>query len=185
MKNKQLVFTIFTLMVLAQLLIPASMIFQNNSVLKNGEKFNFKLQPIDPSDPFRGEYIVLAFTDEVYFEQNNEHWQENTLVYAIFENDKNGYAYIAELRRKAPKETANYLALKVDYVNNDEVYFNFPFNRFYMSEDKAQKAENLFLETIRDSTNINYAVVSIKNGKSVLNDVQVNGVSLVKIVGKE
>lgn len=184
MKNKQWLFILFGLMVIAQLFVPISMIFQSNIVLKNGTEFKFKLQPIDPSDPFRGEYVVLNFTDNTYVPATTEIWQNETLVYVIIENNESGYAYIADVRKKKPTETSNYLTLPINYVEENYLQFNFPFDRFYMSENKAQKAEDLYIENLRDSSSINYAIVSIKDGKSVIKDIQVNGVSLVELVGK-
>ncbi len=39
-------------MVLAQLYVPASMIFRNERVIREGTAFKFKTAPIDPNDPF-------------------------------------------------------------------------------------------------------------------------------------
>jgi len=186
MKNKKLLFAFFGLMVIAQLWVPASMIFQNTKVLQNGEEFHFRLQPIDPTDPFRGEYIILNFLDDGYMAvDSSEEWFYETTVYAIIENNEEGYAYVAKVQKEAPQNTNNYLKLPIESAYDNSIHFNFPFDRFYMSEDKAQKAEDLYFENLRDSTSTNYAVVSIKNGKSVLKDVQVNGVSLVDLVGEE
>ncbi len=186
MKNKQLLFAFFGLMVIAQLFVPASMIFQNTKVLQNGEEFHFRLQPIDPTDPFRGEYIILNFLDDGYVSvDSSEMWEGHHTAYAIIENNADGYAYVADVQQEAPLDISNYLALPIEATYENSIHFNFPFDRFYMSEDKAQKAEDLYFENLRDSTSINYAVVSINNGKAVLKDVQVNGISLVDLVGEE
>ena len=186
MNNKKLLFVFFGIMVIAQLWVPASMIFQNTKVLQDGEEFHFKLQPIDPTDPFRGEYIILNFMDDGYFEvDSSEEWHYETTVYAIIKNNEEGYAYVADVQKKAPQDLSNYLVLPIESAYGNSLYFNYPFDRFYMSENKAKKTEDLYFETLRDSTSTNYAVVSIKNGKAVLKDVQVNGISLVDLVGEE
>lgn len=184
MKNKQLLFTFFGLMVVTQLAIPISLIFQNNKVLKNGTEFCFRLQPIDPIDPFRGEFIILNFTDNT-FNKNLSEGEERDLKYVLIENNEDGFAHITGFSSEKPSNTNNYLELPIDYSTETEYIFNFPFDRFYMAENKAQKAEDLYFETLNDSSSINYAVVKINNGKSSLLDVQVNGVSLVDLVGEE
>jgi len=54
-----------------------------------------------------------------------------------------------------------------------------------MDEDKALAAENLYFESLADTTKRTYAVVYIKEGKAVLQDVQIDGVSVVDLVGEE
>ncbi|MBK6341440.1 MAG: GDYXXLXY domain-containing protein [Flavobacteriales bacterium] len=49
---------------LAQLAVPAWMIAGRERVLSQGEVFKFKTAPIDPRDPFRGEYVRLDFEAE-------------------------------------------------------------------------------------------------------------------------
>ena len=77
------------------------------------------------------------------------------------------------------------MEVTIDYVYEGKARFDYSFNRFYMDEDKALAAENLYFESLADTTKRTYAVVYIKEGKAVLQDVQIDGVSVVDLVGEE
>ena len=49
---------------LAQLAVPGWMIYKHESVMREGAVYKFRTAPIDPRDPFRGEYVVLDFAAE-------------------------------------------------------------------------------------------------------------------------
>ena len=61
--NQKITIPAFILMVLAQLYVPASMIFQKERVITQGTAYKFRTAPIDPNDPFRGKYITLSFNE--------------------------------------------------------------------------------------------------------------------------
>jgi len=51
-RNKQIL--IFALVALAQLYVPAKMVWNQESILEEGTEYKFKTAPVDPNDPFRG-----------------------------------------------------------------------------------------------------------------------------------
>lgn len=57
--SNQLIYGI--LAVLAQLLILATLIFSQYMVLHTGTKIYLKLEPVDPRDLFRGDYLILNY----------------------------------------------------------------------------------------------------------------------------
>ena len=62
---------------------------------------------------------------------------------------------------------------------------DFPFDRYYMEESKAIEAERTYRESQLDTNQVAYALVSIKDGESVLKDVLIDGVPIREIVLKE
>ena len=62
---------------------------------------------------------------------------------------------------------------------------DYPFDRYYMEESKAYDAELTYRKSQLDTSQIAYALVSIKDGEAVLKDVLINGVSIREIVIKE
>lgn len=66
MKNKKILFILFITVVIAQLFIPVKIILNKEDILKTGTAFKFKTAPIDPTDPFRGEYIILNFDENEF-----------------------------------------------------------------------------------------------------------------------
>ena len=58
----------------------------------------------------------------------------------------------------------------------------YTFDRFYMEETKAQAAEDMYRESIVDSSQVAYALVNIRNGEAVIRDVLINGTSISDLV---
>ena len=178
--------TLFILVSLAQLYAPAQMIFQRESVLKNGKEFKFKTQPIDPTDPFRGAYIWLNFQENSFKTDTTHIWRRGQTVFVHLE-DSAGFAKIAGWSTIRP-ESGDYLKATVDYFshynNRDSmtIHINYPFDRFYMDEEKSKPAENVYFDSLSDSTKTTYAKVQILKGRAVLKDVMINDKSIRELV---
>ena len=56
----------------------------------------------------------------------------------------------------------------------------YPFERFYLEEHKAPRAEKRYRLATRNSLQTTYAIVRIKNGTTVLEDVLIDGHSIVE-----
>ena len=185
MKNWLLI--LFALTCLAQWIVPAKMIYDSESVIREGVIFKFKTAPIDPSDPFRGKYITLNFESNFVEFPDSTDWQSGQQVFVKFTADSAGFA-VAENISRTPPDTESYLLTTVDYVNNyaneHKVWFNLPFNRFYLEESKASQAEQLYWQAQRDSAQVAYALVSMAQGQAVLNDVIINGKPVVDIINR-
>jgi uncharacterized membrane-anchored protein len=179
---------LLALVIIAQLAALASMIQSKERILRSGEAFRFKTRPIDPADPFQGRYVSLGFeADHIPI----EHVQADGLrvhetIYATLESDAEGYARFSGWSRERPTTGA---FLKTRYLGNHTRWdqggqrsiskglnIEIPFNRFYMDEAKAPRAEQAARDATR-STNC-WAAVRILGGKAVVEDVFVKGLSL-------
>lgn len=182
MRRNYILMIIFIVVALAQLYVPASMIFERNDILKTGKEFRFRTAPIDPYDPFRGKYVWLNF-------QNNRiavtdtTWMSGETVYAVLTEDSSGMAKVASIHRDIPGHTNDYLKTSIRYISYDliTVHLEFPFDRYYMEESKAYPAEQAYLEASQDTSIVAYALVNIKNGEAVLKDVHINGTPIREI----
>ena len=183
MKSRTLILTSFIAVALIQLLVPAKMIWDQEEVMRDGKVFRFKTEPIDPNDPFRGKYITLSFQEENtnIDVENESYWMRGEQVFVTVKGDNETFATITSVSKLPPSETSDYLEANVGYVSgNGEniISIDFPFDRFYMEESKAPIAEETFRQTRSDSSITAYAVVYIKDGESVLHDVQIDGISI-------
>ena len=181
MNNKRTLLLLFILIAL-QLFVPGKMIYDHESILNNGQIFKFKTAPVDPSDPFRGKYIVLRFDESRFQTFEKGPWYSNQEVFATLENDKKGFAKILNVSRTKP-DVGIYLKTKVDYFQpGDSAFLNldFSFTTFYMEESKAGPAETAYFEAARDTNSVTYASVSVFNGEAVISNVFINDVPLVK-----
>jgi len=180
--KKTVYISVFSIIVLAQWIVPGNMIYQEERALKEGKAYKFRTQPIDPNDPFRGKYIVLNYEINS-FKASCETWTGIEDVYVYIEEDENGYA-------RATQVSQNKLDIEDDYViaakrscYQGELRFGFPFTTYYMEESKAYDAELTMRRSQRDSTiQTCYARVYIKGEKAVLDDVFIDDISIAKYV---
>ena len=185
MKNKHIIIVLFVVLAGIQLYVPAEMIFENEDILKTGKEFRFKTRPIDPYDPFRGKYISLDLEESQFIMDSTKEWNNLRNVYVMLEEDSAGFAKIEDVSEIQPP-IGDFLRAEVwnSYVNEKGRIINvsMPFERYYMEESKAYEAELAYRESNIDSTSVTYAVVAIKNGKSVLKDVMIDGESIKEVV---
>ena len=108
MKNKQLYLALFAIMCIIQWLIPYKMISDQNTILEEGKAYRFKTAPIDPIDPFRGNYVQLYFEHNEYKTKDSTYWTYDEPVYVILKTDSSGYAVIDSLSRLKPEASVDY-----------------------------------------------------------------------------
>jgi len=182
MKRKY-IFILFIILAIVQLCIPAQMINHRESILKEGKSFKFKTEPVDPSDPFKGKYIYLNY-ELSSFKVDSMGWKPYQDIYISIINDSLGFAKVSAVQKEAPTK-GDFVAAKVDWynINTKEVRFTFPFNEFYMEESKAYDAEVAHREAQNDSLPDNtYALVYVKDGEAVLNNVFINDIPIADFV---
>jgi uncharacterized membrane-anchored protein len=172
----------FIVTALAQLYVPAHMIFGRELVISRGTTYKFRLAPIDPSDPFRGKYINLYFKDNTCAIPPNFTVDFGQEVYATVAPDSAGYARIVSVSKEKPENTNDYFVAKVGYGDAEMLNLDFPFTRYYMEESKSYDAELAYRESSIDTTQVTYGLVSISKGDAVLTDVMINDESIKDIV---
>ncbi|MFC2114312.1 GDYXXLXY domain-containing protein [Bacteroidota bacterium] len=185
MNKKKIVVVIFVLVALVQLYIPAKMILDRENVLDTGNEFKFITAPIDPTDPFRGKYINLSYEDNLIEVQNEKDWVHNETIYVLLEIDSNGFAKNKSISKTKPAGSPDFIKAEVRSVTSNGtnmLTIHYPFDRFYMEESKAYDAELAYSQSLKDTSKVTYAIVSIKNGDAVLKDVVIEGISISEIV---
>jgi uncharacterized membrane-anchored protein len=184
---------IFGLLIAAQIAVPLRMIQQRETVLRKGELFRFKTEPIDPADPFQGRYVWLRI-EESYVrisKQETDAVDYKETGYASISTDEQGFAQFTSWSSEKPENHPNYLKTKArgqsvrwEEIPDDDkrtrihqgLRIDIPFTRFYMDEAKAPRAEILAREATRNEDC--WVEVRILNGKAVIEDVIAEGRSL-------
>lgn len=169
---KRMMVIAFAVVCLIQLAVPAWMIHRRENTLRHGEAFRFKTQPVDPYDAFRGRYVALnfeaaTFTNRVPDELFNRRRQT---MYASIDNDADGFAQVTALHRTRP---ATGSCIQVKVWNRSRLQF--PFDRFYLEESLAPKAESLYREHNRRGATNTYAIVRVLGGFATLEDLIIDG----------
>jgi len=164
---------------IAQLSVPATMIYQHELTLKSGTEYRFEVRPIDPADPFRGRYVRLDFVQQQMAESQRylpgvELFADGQhSAYAVLGVDESGLANLTSLSMIKP-DTADYIKVDVSIYNQEIYSLKFPFDRYYANETKAPSMESVVRDRSRvDSLQIVTATVSIRNGRGVISQLWV------------
>ena len=186
MQVKKWVLGAFVVVCLVQLGVPASMIISRENILKEGKEFKFVTEPVDPTDPFRGKYITLNYRDVVFETDTSLEWARGETTYVRLREDEEGFARIAGLSKSAPAGDVPFLKATIRYTNltgknTQLITVAYPFDRLYMEETLAPAAELAYAEAARDTVSTTWALVRVKNGDAVLEDVLIDGVSIREI----
>ncbi|MEO1436521.1 MAG: GDYXXLXY domain-containing protein [Bacteroidota bacterium] len=191
MKRKSILIPAFLMMILAQWLLPGKMIWDNEQVLRTGTAYKFKIQPIDPYDPFRGKYIVLDFEANRFVTPSDQNWNRRDAVHVHLGTDDQGFAKILDLSIDPPSANPDYVQAEIarirTRINSDSstIRINYPFHTFYMEESKAYDAEVYTRRGRLDSNQVAYALVNVLDGKAVIQDVFINDTPIREFVLEE
>lgn len=177
-RNKILILAIALLTIGAQLVVPASMAKRYEDILQTGERHLFKVEPRDPTDPFKGRYVVLTFpiarglTDDLENPEIIDQLLREETVYAIINKGADGFAQINDIQRQAPNNPS-YIKVTHSYSYQENYHIKLPFDRYYAEESKAPEIESLLWNRAGDETSDFYADVRLKNGDGVIAELYV------------
>ncbi|MEL6811843.1 MAG: GDYXXLXY domain-containing protein [Bacteroidota bacterium] len=172
-------------MVAAQWFVPGQMIYEQESVLTQGNPYKFKTQPIDPSDPLRGKYITLRYEMERSTKITDTIWNPNDPIFVYIEEGEDGFAEATAVSQKPLDLDQDYVMARYQYSRKGSINFDLPFDRFYMEESKAYDAELAVRETNRNRDSLApvcYALVYVKDDVAVLDNVFIGEKSVKEIV---
>lgn len=182
-------------LIIVQLAVPFSIIRKHERILTQGDVFRFKTRPIDPADPFQGRYVQLRYQTNVIKCDGTEleGLKRKDPVYALVGEDEDGFAVFTGWKREKPDE-GSYFKTRYRYLDTtwhkesktrttNGIRVEITFDRFYMDEAKAPRAEVLAREAARN-TNC-WANVRILNGNALIEDVFAEGKSLRELAAKK
>jgi uncharacterized membrane-anchored protein len=175
---------LLALLVLAsvQLGVPASMIYKRESVLRHGRVFKFQTAPVDPVDAFRGRYVALSF--QANTAPANEAFPTGTQLWAVLSEDENGFAKIERVSR-SPVDGDNVMPVTVRWSSESSVNVDFPFDRYYMEESAAPRAEAAYRENSRQTNQNAYVTVRVYRGTAAIEELYVGGKAIRDFLREE
>lgn len=172
----------FGAMVLLQLLVPGRMILQSEKDLQKGTMYKFLVSPVDPNDPFRGKFLTLEFRANTVRAGELEAYGKGSPVFVSVREDGQGFAEAYRVSRVKPEGTADFVEAKVAGIDAgiDETILTveYPFNRYFVNEKKAPEIEKAFQQASAEDDQDTYAVVRVRNGRGLLEDLVINGTSV-------
>ena len=162
------------------------MILDREDIIETGKVYKFKTIPIDPTDLFRGKYIILNYEADEFQVGTKQGWEQRSEVFVRFGKDKEDFAKVLDVSYKRPVDSHDYVKAKLRYVSEIKGKFklqlSYPFDRYYMEESKAPEAEKAHINAQRDSTLSTYALINIKDGEAVITNVMINDTPIKEFV---
>jgi uncharacterized membrane-anchored protein len=174
----------FALVALAQWAVPLWMVSGKEQVLSEGAEYKFKLRPIDPTDPFRGEYVTLNFAgfDDTYSVPDGEATAAEVTAYGLLGTDEEGYARVYQVTMAPPPE-GDYIRVKGHGYSTEGTLqlsgVQPEFDRYYLQQGGGPVAEDLVRWRQGEGTEREvYALVSVNAGDAVIEDLIIDGRSI-------
>ncbi|MGB1241727.1 MAG: GDYXXLXY domain-containing protein [Chitinophagales bacterium] len=175
-KPSYLIISFFVVMAL-YIAYPAYLINKHEDILNTGEIYRFKPRPIDPYDAFRGKYIILSYEQNSFpFPNAMETFSHGAKVYLEVNTDVNGFAEITKAHSSIPN-ISNYISTNINFIDSNIIYYNLPFDRYYLNEEYALAAEQAYNDMVRlqnpaDSINVvAYVDVRVKSGSAIIEEL--------------
>lgn len=180
MKTRLVRIALLAVLSFVYIYLTASIVYHKDNIIKKGEELYFETAPLDPRDPIRGKYVRLNF--QLDQARSSEYVEYGTEVFVILEKNADNEPVVIGMQKHEPKEGL-YLKVKAQRSEKQsdgayKTFFNLPFDRFYLEESKAPKAEELYLNAQVNPDSKAEAVVYIYKGEAVMQDLLIDGLSI-------
>lgn len=201
--NKKILLALFLFLVAVGVYYPVSKIIRFEFPLSPPAVFRFRATLYDPYDPFRGRYVALSPMAQTVIAGGMKWYKyDESDVYAVLEEDEEGLAKVVDLVKK-PKPGKPAIRAKsavphgrwlnpgsaIEKTEKDiaSTYtVNFQFDRFYMNEKLAPKAEAAVNKAVREGGDGCVIVVKVyADGNFAITDLEIGGVPIRDFLKKE
>ena len=166
----------FVVLALIQAAVPLFMIARREATLRNGVQYKFRTAPVDPADPFRGRYVALRMEQESVVVPKEADYRRGERVYATLTKTPDGFTRFGALSRTRPESEA-FIKVRVRYPQSwgatNSVYLDLPFDRYYMNEKQAPRAEQAYWQNSRRTNQNAHVTVRVKSGSAVLESLYI------------
>jgi uncharacterized membrane-anchored protein len=154
---------LFGLVALAQLGVPASLIWRREQTLRHGSIWKFRTAPVDPVDAFRGRYVALEFEAEGQeITPPAGMIDSKTIFFVTLRADAEGFAQIDQVSPTRPSGDEfieAHLAGKT---------VSLPFDKYWVTERDAPAAEAAYRAQSRREKRNAFVTVRVFRGDAAI-----------------
>lgn len=183
MSSRKVKLALFALLCLVQLSVPASMIARQERTLARGTSYRFRVAPLDPYDPFRGRYLRLTFPDMTVAVDDEHEFRIDQKVFGVLQADEEGFDRVVRVSPQPPA-SGDYLRVKITRLGAGQVDVWLPFERYYLAENLAPRAERAYREHVRQNSSDAYVTARVLDGNGVLQELFVAGMPIEKLANR-
>lgn len=161
---------IFLAVALAQISVPASMIWKRQQILREGRVWKFRTAPVDPVDALRGRYLSLRFAAERFSRADSLPYGSTALFVSVKE-DAEGFAVVDEVSLE-PRHGDNVIRAEPGGFFDERQHLRFHFDRFWVNEGDAVAAEAAYRTHGKDD---GYVTVRVGRGDAAIEELYLAG----------
>jgi uncharacterized membrane-anchored protein len=153
---------VFILVALAQLAVPASLIWKREQTLRYGSVWKFRTAPVDPVDAFRGRHVSLQFeleTQEISPPSNLESGQK------VFVTPRANAEGFAEIDQVLPARPAGDDFIEAQLSGKT---VSLPFDKYWVTERDAPAAEAAYRALSRRDKRNAFVTIRVFRGDAAM-----------------
>jgi uncharacterized membrane-anchored protein len=170
---KKLPILILVLIALAQLAVPASIVWKRGQTFAHGRLWKFKTEPVDPIDAIRGRYVALRFAAEKAKATPDALIKDRSVpVFVTLKEDTEGFAQVDQISTERITGD-NVIQVENGYWSDGWQHLRFPFNKLWVAEKIAPQAEQAYRENSRRGKENAYVTVRVHNGDAALEQLYI------------
>ena len=190
MKPKNLLFSAFILVAMAQLFVPWQMIRTRPNFIDPGAEFKFKIDSklrdgnSHTGASIRGKFIWLELEQSNMKIADKKEFEQNEGVFVVFTRDSLGFAKIESVTKKKPVNNVDWIraGVWVNWRDTTTLHINYPFNQYYIKETNPKDVETIIKKGLNDSLKINYLKIKIRDNQFQVEDLLINDVSFKEMM---
>ena len=153
---------VFVLVALAQLAVPASLVWKREQTLGRGSIWKFRTAPVDPIDAFRGRYVALQFEVETQQIAPPANASSGQTVFVTLKTNADGFAEIDQVSTARP---AGDDFMEAQLLGNT---VSLPFDKYWVTERDAPAAETAYRALSRRGNQNAYVSVRVFRGDAAI-----------------
>lgn len=149
-------------------------------VKTEGGAVSFQCSAPDPFDPVRGRFLAVRALPGSFDATADADFARGEEVYALLKTGPDGLVAIESLARDRPA-SGTFVKVTCEYSSGKTTRIRWPFDRFYVNERIAPKADAWYRKNIGSTKSVT-AEVCVLDGKAVLVDLRLDGRSFRDIL---
>jgi uncharacterized membrane-anchored protein len=180
--KKTIIIIIFVIFCLSQITVLSYLVYKGN---KKGTVIKLKCGLYDPYDFIKGRFLYLKFfMEDQKFTNYPESLKKDikdskiTYLYCVLSKD---FSKIETLSFDKPADTKLFFKVKLGYSYEDYFSVEFPFNKYYIQEDLALKAEPVIRKDFDKLNPILYISIDGEGGTRI-EKLELNGIPVEKYI---
>jgi len=163
---------VFILVGIAQLAIPASLIWKREQTLRRGSVWKLRTAPVDPVDAFRGRYVALEFEAEGQEISPPPNISYDQSVFITKRQNPEGFAEIDQVLTSVPAGD--------DFIEAQlrGKTVSLPFDKYWVTERDAPAAEAAYRAQSRREKRNAFVTVRVFRGDAAVEQLYLDGMPL-------